>query len=144
VGADIDGEAFNETWEYASVVGISMYLSSHTRPDIACDVHQTARYSHGTRNYHALAVKIILRYLKGTKDKGIILKPNKSNKIECHVDSDFAGLFAVEDGLNPTCVKSRTGYVIKFYDVPVLWVSKIQTQISYQLRKQSILPFPNL
>jgi hypothetical protein len=70
VEADIDGEAFNETWEYASVVGMLMYLASNTRPDISYAVHQAARYSHGTRNSHAIAVKMILRYLKGTKDKG--------------------------------------------------------------------------
>jgi hypothetical protein len=63
-----------------------------------------------------------------TKDKGIIFKPNKSNKIDCHVDSDFSGLFAVEDGLKPICARSQTGYVIKYCDVPILWVSKIQTQ----------------
>jgi hypothetical protein len=45
------------------------------------------------------------------------------------VDSDFAGFFAVEDGFKPICAKSRTGYVIKYCDVPILWVSKIQTQI---------------
>jgi hypothetical protein len=82
-----------------------MYLASNTRPDISYAVHQAARYSHGTRNSHAIAVKSILRYLKGTKDKGIIFKPNKSNKIDCHVDSDFAGLFSVEDGLKPICAK---------------------------------------
>jgi hypothetical protein len=67
-----------------------MYLASNTRPDISYSAHQAARHSHGTRNSHALAVKRILRYLKGTKEKGIIFKPNKSNKIDCHVDSDFA------------------------------------------------------
>jgi hypothetical protein len=61
VGADIDGEAFNETWEYASVVGMLMYLASNTIPDIAYAVHQAARCSHGTRNSHAIAVKRILR-----------------------------------------------------------------------------------
>jgi hypothetical protein len=102
-----------------------MYLTSNTIPDISYDVHQAARHSHGTRNSHALAVKMILRYLKGTKDKGIICKPNKSNKIDFHVDSDFAGLFAVEDGIKPICAKSRTGNVIKYCDVPILWVSKM-------------------
>jgi hypothetical protein len=77
-----------------------------------------------------MAAKRIMRYLKGTADKGIIFKPNKSNKIDCHVDSDFAGLFGVEDGLKPICAKSRTGYVIKFCDVPIPWVSKMQTQIA--------------
>jgi hypothetical protein len=62
VGAGIDGESFNDTWTYASVVGMLMYLASNTRPDISYAVHKAARYSHGTRNSHALAVKRILRY----------------------------------------------------------------------------------
>jgi hypothetical protein len=88
------------------------------------------QYSHEKKNSHAIAVKIIIRYLKGTADKGIIFKPNKSNKIYCRVDSDFVGLFGFEDGLKPICAKLRTGYVIKFCDVPILWVSKMQTQIA--------------
>jgi hypothetical protein len=130
VGSDLDGLPFNETWEYDSLVGMLMYLASNTRPDIAYAIHQAARYSHGTKNSHAIAVKIILRYLKGTADKLIIFKPKKSNKIDCHVDSDFAGLFGVEDGLKLICAKSRTGYVINFCDVPIIWVSKMQTQIA--------------
>jgi hypothetical protein len=107
-----------------------MYMASNTRPDTSYAVHQAERHSHGRRNLHALSVKRTFRYLKGTKYKGIIFKPNKSNKIDCHLDSDFSGLFAVEDGLKPICAKSRTGYVIKYCDVPILWVSKIQTQIA--------------
>jgi hypothetical protein len=107
-----------------------IYLSSNTRPEIADAVQQEAIYSHRTKNSHAMAVKRILRYLKGAADKGIILNISKSNKIDCYVDSDFAGFFGVEDGLKPICANSRTGYVIKFCDVPILWVSKMQTQIA--------------
>jgi hypothetical protein len=107
-----------------------MYLASNTIPDISYDVHQAVRCSHGTKNSHALAVKIIIIYMKVTADKGIIFKPNKINKIDCHVGSDFSGLFGVEDGLKLICAKSITGYVIKFCNVPLLWVSKIQTQIA--------------
>jgi hypothetical protein len=46
------------------------------------------------------------------------------------VDADFAGLFGVEDGQDPVSVKSRTGYVIFFSEVPLLWVSKLQTLIA--------------
>jgi hypothetical protein len=34
VGADIDGALFQEDWEYTSIVGMLMYLASHTRPAI--------------------------------------------------------------------------------------------------------------
>jgi hypothetical protein len=71
-----------------------------------------------------------MRYLKRTADKGIIFKPNKSNNMDCHVDSYVAGLFGVQDGLKPICARSRTGYAIKFYDVPIIWVSNMQTQIA--------------
>jgi len=30
-------------------------------------------------------------YLKGTKDKGIILNPSDKNTIDCYVDADFSG-----------------------------------------------------
>jgi hypothetical protein len=79
---------------------------------------------------HALPVKRIFCYLKGTKDKGIILKTNKSTKIDFNVDSGFAGLFVVEDGLKPIFAKSKAGSVIKYCDVPILWVSQMQTQIA--------------
>jgi hypothetical protein len=46
------------------------------------------------------------------------------------VDSDFAGLLSVEDKHQPISAKSRTGYIILYSGVPILWVSKMQTQNS--------------
>jgi hypothetical protein len=77
--------------------------------------------------------------LKGTKDKGIIFKPIKSNTIDCHVESDFAGLFAVEDGLKPIFAKSRTGYVINYCDVLFFWVSKMQNQIAFSTMEEEYI-----
>jgi hypothetical protein len=57
VGADHDGDTFLELWEYATVVGMLMYLAVHTRPDIAYAVHQTARYTHAPEASHDVAVK---------------------------------------------------------------------------------------
>jgi hypothetical protein len=62
----------------------------------------------------------------------LILHP-KNHKgwldIDCYVDAYFAGLWAYEDKQDPSCVKSRTGYVIFIDDFPVLWVSKLKTDI---------------
>ncbi len=50
--------------------------------------------------------------------------------INCYVDADFAGLWGYKDPQDPSCVKSRTRYVICIMDYPVVWVSKLQTAIT--------------
>ena len=130
VGSDTDGTPFAESWQYRTVIGMLMYLAANTRPDIAFSVHQAARFSHAPRQSHAMAVKRILRYLKETQDKGLIMAPTEANRVDCYVDADFAGAFAVENPQDPNSVKSRTGYVIMYRGSPLLWVSKIQTQIA--------------
>jgi hypothetical protein len=77
-----------------------------------------------------VAIKRILRYLKGTRTKGVYFKPDYLDQVDCYVDADFAVLFSVDTGQQPIAVKSRTGYVIMYYGVPVLWVLKMQTQIA--------------
>jgi hypothetical protein len=107
-----------------------LYLSANTLPDIAFTVHQSARCTHHPRASHAAAINRVLRYLKATKDKGIFLSADKSLKSYCYVDSYFGGLFAAKDGQNPMCARCRAGYVLLFSGVPILWVSKMKTQIA--------------
>jgi histone deacetylase 1/2 len=130
LGSDKEGATCQEMWSYASVVGMLMYLASNSRPDIAFAVHQCARFTHNPRASHEKAIKRIVRYLKGTRDRGLVIKPNKTLALDCHVDADFAGLFPSEDKLDPVCAKSRTGYVITLGNTPVLWVSKLQSKIA--------------
>ena len=86
-----------------------LYLAGSTRPDISYAVHECARFSHQPRASHEVGVKHIVRYLKGTKDKGLIMKPYKDNlKLDLFAAADFAGLFASEDKQDPISVKSRT------------------------------------
>ena len=105
-----------------------MYLANNTRPDIAHAVHACARYTHFPKKSHATAVKHILRYLKGTSDKGMIIKPNDIQELNCYVDSDFAGAYAVYPDQDPNSTKSCTGYVMLYQRCPLLCVSKMQTQ----------------
>ncbi|KAI2509164.1 hypothetical protein MHU86_5283 [Fragilaria crotonensis] len=128
--ADKDGEPFSEEWAYDVVIGMLMYIAGNTRPDIAYAVHQAARFTHGARRSHAAGVKRILRYLKKTKTEGLILKPGSEQRVDCYVDADFGGLFSVEDKQDPVSVKSRTGYVITYRGAPLMWASKMQTQVA--------------
>ena len=89
-----------------------LYLSGHTRPDITFAVSQCARYSFCPKKSHEEALKRIGRYLKGTKDKGIFMKPQSSLQIDCYVDADFAGLWNHEDTIDPTSVRSCSGFLL--------------------------------
>lgn len=91
LGKDEDGKVFNESWDYSVIVGMLMYLATNSRPDIAFAVNQCARFTHCPKDSHATAVKRILRYLKGTKDRGMFISPSKKLQLDCHVDADFAG-----------------------------------------------------
>ena len=130
VHTDEGGEFCAEGWDYASVIGMLMYLSSNSRPDIAFAVHQCARFSFCPKRSHEEAVKRIVRYLKGTKDKGLFFTPSGKFEVDCYVDADFAGLWRYEDDQNPVSVKSRTGYMLVFAGCPLLWASKLQTEIA--------------
>ena len=125
------GNVRMKSWNYASVVGMLLYISGHSRPDIAFAVHQVARFTHNPTDKHEKAIILIGRYLKGTRDRGLVYDPSKQrNRLNAHVDADFAGLYDCEDHEDPISVKSRTGYVISFDGCPVLWKSKLQSLIA--------------
>ena len=63
----------------------------------------------------------------GTRDKGIILRPNKSKGLECYVDADWAGAWTFSSSFDPLSTHSRTGFVILYAGCPILWKSKIQS-----------------
>jgi hypothetical protein len=67
---------------------------------------------------------------KGTLNNGLILPPSDDFKIDCYPDADFAGLWLQDDKQDPHCVTSRTRYVIWLENCPVLWKSKLQTEIA--------------
>ena len=59
---------------YQAVVGSLLYLSTKTRPDIAYAVSCVARFCAKPTKEHWTAVKRILRYLKGTRNLGLIYR----------------------------------------------------------------------
>jgi hypothetical protein len=124
---DTKGDPAAGNFNYAAVVGMLLYLSGHSRPDIAFAVHQCARYTFCPTRRHELALVRIGRYLKGTAGKGLIMSPTKSPRIDCFPDADFAGLYGYEDSTDPHCVRSRTGYVILAFGCPIVWRSLMQT-----------------
>ena len=91
---DSEGEPFDCSFNYPSIVGMCLYLCNNSRPDITFAVNQCSRYNHSPKRIHGEALKRIGRYLVSTRDKGLILRPTGSLHIDCYVDADFAGLYA--------------------------------------------------
>jgi len=120
----------DETWNYRSIVGMLLYLSTNTRPDITFAVSQVARFSSNPKKSHATAVKTILRYLKRTRTKGMIIKPTGKLNLDLFVDADFCGLYKVEPDTDPNSVRSRTGFIVKLSGCPLTWRSQLQTSIT--------------
>ena len=59
-----------------------------------------------------------------------IIKPDTSLKLNCFVDADFAGLWNYEDQQDYSSVKSHTGFVITLGGTPVVWASRLQSEIA--------------
>ena len=127
---DKDGTAFDDSFNYASVVGMCMYLCNNSRPDITFAVNQCARHSHRPTQKHAEYLRRVGRYLVATRDKGMIFSPKSNLKINCYVDADFAGRYGFDDDQDPHCVRSRTGYVIYVGGCPIVWKSSMQKLVS--------------
>ena len=107
-----------------------MFLSNNSRPDIDYTVHQCAIFTHFPKPSPGSAVKRTIRYFQGTKQNGLIILPRKTLQVDCHADADFSVFWNVEHEQDPTCVKSRTGYLILFINCPLFCKSNLQTQIS--------------
>ena len=111
-GTNPDGAPVTGKFDYASAVGMLIYLSSNSRPDIQHSVHQCACFTHFPKKTHEDAILRVRQYLQGTKDKGLLFNPTKDLTLDCYVDADFAGLYEVKNDQHPVCVKSKTGYCL--------------------------------
>jgi hypothetical protein len=127
---DEGGKPHDNSFHYRSVIGKLNFLEKSTRPEIVYAVHQCARFCSAPKQSHAEAVKRIRRYLQSTQDKGLIINPS-GNTFTCYVDASHAGDWKQEAAIDdPTTARSRTGYVISYAQCPIVWGSKLQTEIA--------------
>jgi len=127
---DLDSKERKYTWKYRTAVGMLSYLQNTSHPEISMAVHQTARFSNNPMLSHEKSIMRIGRYLLDTRKCGIIYKPDKSKGLECYVGADFAGGWSQANADNADNILSRTGYIIMYANCPILWVSRLQTEIA--------------
>jgi len=107
---------------YQSAVGSLLYLSVGTRPDITYAVSNVTKFSAKPTKQHWIAVKRIMRYLRGTIYYGLLYSRNGSKKCIGYSDSDWAG--DLDDR------KSTSGYLFQISGAAVSWRSKKQTCVA--------------
>jgi hypothetical protein len=107
------------------------YLAQTTRPDIVYATNQLAKNSSDPREPHGEAVLYLICYLKKTQDLGTCFKPNQDKGFECYCDADFSGDW--NKHLTPfdtSTAKSQSGWIVFYAGCPVIWASKLQTQVA--------------
>ncbi|GKF16644.1 ribonuclease H-like domain-containing protein, partial [Tanacetum coccineum] len=62
-----------------------------TRPDISYAVQQICLYMHDPRDPHFIALKRILRYVRGTIDHGLQLHVSSTSQLTAYTNFDWAG-----------------------------------------------------
>src|SRR5579871_1965789 len=101
--------------EYRSIVGTLNYTAILTRPNIAIAVGMVVRYMQKPGRLHWLALKRIMKYLKGIVDYRLVFYQgdiaNDKITIEVYYDADWVG--------NLDDRKSTFSYVIKLGDTAI-------------------------
>lgn len=113
----------DESIKYRNLIGELLYISTGTRPDVAFSVNYLSRYQSCYDSTHFKYALRILKYLYKTKDLKLTYCNNVSNeKLDCMVDSDFAG-----DHVDR---KSTTGFVIRLFGNVVYWKTQKQKTVT--------------
>jgi len=84
------GSPVENATDFRRLVGALQYLT-FTRPDISYAVQQVCLHMHDPRSPHLAALKRILRYLQGTLDLGLLLRPTSQTDPVAYSDVDWAG-----------------------------------------------------
>jgi hypothetical protein len=122
---------FDNSFDYRSVIGKLNCLEKATRSDISFAVHQCARFVSDPKIEHDEVVRWLGRYLKGTRDKGTIMKPMPDRELEVYVDASFCGDWdLVEAARDCDTARSRHGYIISYAGCPLLWKSQLQMEVA--------------
>ncbi|XP_019160923.1 PREDICTED: uncharacterized protein LOC109157475 [Ipomoea nil] len=80
------------------------------------------QFMHSPTDDHWSLLKRVLRYIKGTQDYGLQLRPSASSDLHAFSDSEWAGC--------PVDRKSTSGYVVFLGENLVSWVSRKQHTVA--------------
>lgn len=107
---------------YRQAIGSLMYLMIGSRPDLAFAIGKLSQHCENPNENHWIAVKRLLRYVKGTTTFGILYDGSNSSTIKGFSDADWAGCKLTR--------KSTSGLIFIIAGGAVCWKSKKQTCVA--------------
>jgi histone deacetylase 1/2 len=113
------GPPMADPTEYRSLA-VALWYLTFMRPDIAYAVQQVCLHMHDPREQHLVAIKRILRYVKGTLSHGLQL--HSSSPASMVTYTDWAGCLDTR--------RSTSGFCVYLGDNLVSWSSKRQHTVS--------------
>lgn len=117
----LSGTSLIDGTTYRSVVGALQYLQ-FTRPDVAFAVNKFSQFMHRPTDIHWQAVKRLLRYLAGTRDRGIFFHAKNTQNLHAFSDADWTG--------NRDDFTSTSANIIYLGSNPVSWSSRKQKTVA--------------
>nr|GEV20088.1 zinc finger, CCHC-type [Tanacetum cinerariifolium] len=94
----------------------------HTRLDISYSVGLLNRFMQEPKDHHLNAIKQVIRYIKRTKEHGIIDKKDSDCKFTGYSESSY--------GVNTDQGKRTTGIVFYFGESPITWCTQKQPTVA--------------
>lgn len=114
-------EAGIDEKEYRRIIGCLRYLL-HTRPDLSYCVGVLSRYMQEPKESHGVALKQILRYLRGTLTLGLSFTRGDKRKLVGYSDSSH--------NVDEDDRRSTTGHVFYLERCPITWCTQKQDTVA--------------
>jgi len=127
----VKADESDDTLPYHKTVGSLMYLMVRTRPDLAFAIGKLIRFVSCYGKEHWAAIKRVLRYFKGSMDKGLVFDKNSSCVLQGFSDADWAGDHETR--------RSTTGFTFIFGGAAVSWGSKLQKTVALSTMKDEYM-----
>ena len=112
---------------YRSVVASLIYFVAWTRPDMAYAVTKLCKYMQNPGREHIIALKRLLRYLKGTKDYGL------KYDFSAGAPGTKTGVYGFYDASHADCLdtlKSTMAHFFLFFGCPLSWKTKLHSFVT--------------
>ncbi|KAL2227998.1 UNVERIFIED_CONTAM: Retrovirus-related Pol polyprotein from transposon RE1 [Sesamum indicum] len=116
-----DSEQLQNPEPYRRLLGRLLYLG-FSRPDICYGTQQLSQHMQHPSKFHWEAAIHMVKYLKGTSNRGLLLNSEDKFELQAFCDADWASCKDTR--------KSLTGYYVFLGNALISWKTKKQTTVS--------------